>query len=89
MPGVIDVVMATTLLAPIALPKSFGDLMGITSMHSTKNTLLIAAVYWPVTLTLHWLAFKTASKFVLLVVGTIVLLSAFNWINVGASMVGI
>ena len=89
MPTLIDVVMATTLLAPIAVPKSFSDLLGITSVYSTKNTLLIATVYWLVMVPLHWLAIKTASTFVLLIVGIIVLFSALNWINVGASMVGI
>lgn len=89
MPALIGVLMATTLLGPIAIPKSFGDIVGITNMYSTQNTLLIASIYWPVILALHWLAIKTTSYYLVFIVGIIVLLSAFNWINVGASMMGI
>jgi hypothetical protein len=89
MPALIGVLMATTLLGPIAIPKSFGDIVGITNMYSTQNTLLIASIYWPVILALHWLVIKTTSYYLVFIVGIIVLLSAFNWINVGASMMGI
>ena len=89
LPSLIDCIMSITLLAPLALPKSLGDILGITNMHSIRGTITMAAIYWPVVIALHWLAYKTKSYLLLLILGIVVLVSSFNWFVVGTGMMGL
>jgi len=89
LPGVAEIAVSIVLLAPVALPKSFGDILGITHVSSTRDTWLMAVFYWSVVVALHWLTFKTKSLIFLLIVGGIVLISSINWLNVGTSMIGL
>lgn len=89
LPSLIDSVMSMTLLAPFALPKSFTDILGITSMNSTRGTITAAIIFWPVVIALHWLAHKTKSYYSFLILGITVLVSSYNWFVVGTGMMGL
>lgn len=81
--------MSVTFLAPFALPKSFTDILGITHLHSARGVVPAAAIYWPVVLTLHWLAYKSKSIVLFIILGGIILLSSYTWFVVGTGMMGI
>lgn len=89
LPALMDTIMSVTLLAPFALPKSFADIIGVTSMGSTRGVIPAAAIYWPLLIALHWLAYKTKSIIVFLILAAIVLLSSYKWFVVGIGMMGI
>lgn len=89
LPSLIDSIMSITLLAPFALPKSFGDIIGITNMFSTRGTLTMAAVYWPIVIGLHWFAYKSKSLVLVLILGVVILVSSYKWFVVGTGMMGL
>lgn len=81
--------MSVTLFLPFALPKSFADIVGITSMNLARGIIPTAAIYWPIVIALHWLAYKTKSVLIFLVLGAIVLVSSYKWFVVGTGMMGL
>ncbi|MFK7814932.1 MAG: hypothetical protein AB8B92_01210 [Gammaproteobacteria bacterium] len=89
LPKLIDSFMSVTLLAPFALPKSFTDTIGITRLNSARGVVPAAAIYWPIVIALHWLAYKSKSIMVFIMLGAIVLLSSYTWFVVGTGMMGI
>jgi hypothetical protein len=89
LPGLIEVILSITLLAPYALPQSFGDILGITNIFSTRGTLKMVVVYWPVLIGLHWFAYKLKSHALVLILGIVILFSSYKWFVVGAGMMGI
>lgn len=89
LPALMDSLMSVTLLAPFALPKSFADILGITSMNSTRGTITTAIIFWPFVIALHWLAHKTKSYYIFLILGITVLVSSYNWFVVGTGMMGL
>lgn len=89
LPALMDSIMSMTLLAPFSLPKSFTDILGITSMGSTRGMITAAIIFWPLVIALHWLAYKTKSYYVFVILGITVLVSSYKWFVVGTGMMGL
>jgi hypothetical protein len=88
-PDSVDLVMGNTLLAPFAIPKSFGDAVGVTAANSTRGTLLMMACFWPAALALAGIVIATRSKLCYLALATVMLIAAINWQVVASGMLGI
>ena len=84
-----DIVFGTTLLAPFALPKAFGDIVGMTSPNSTSGILLMLACFWPVTLTLAGFVIAKQSKLAFAALAVIMLAASLNWQIVANGLIGL
>lgn len=89
LPTLMDSLMSITLLAPFALPKSFTDIIGITSINSARGIIPAAAIYWPIVIALHWIAYRTKSIILFIILGAVILVSSYKWFVVGTGMIGI
>lgn len=87
-PELLGLLMANTLLAPFALAKSAADLLGLTSTHSLRGTLLAVFLFWPLCGSLLWGAAR-GSRLALAALAVVVTAAAWNWLVVATGMIGI
>ena len=88
-PEVGDVVMSFTLLAPLALPASFGAIIGVLSAVPSQGVLVFGLAYWPCVLGLQFFFVKNGAILIYLILCGIVGLSSLLWVVIGTGMMGI
>ena len=89
MPDVATVLMGNTLLAPFALAKSFGDVIGLTTANSLCGLFIAIATFWPTVLILAATVVVKQSRFSFVALTVMVLIASWKWLVVAAGMVGI
>lgn len=89
MPDTATVLMGNTLLAPFALAKSFGDMIGLTSANSLSGLFIAIGTFWPAVLTLGAAVVVKQSRFAFVGLTVMVLVASWKWLVVAAGMVGI
>ena len=89
LPEPMDAVMGCTLLAPLALPKAFGDILHFTEPISTRGVVPMAIGFWATIGLLLWLALRRRSIGALLMIAAMVLVGAWNWQVVANAMIGL
>jgi hypothetical protein len=88
-PSTTDVVLGNTLLAPFAIPKAFGDVVGITKPNSTQGVLLMLACFWPIALTLAGCVLAYRSRLAFGALSVIMLAASLRWQVVACGLIGI
>lgn len=88
-PSTTDVVLGKTLLAPFAIPKAFGDVVGFTKPNSTRGTLLLVACFWPVALVLTGLVLAYRSRISFATLTAMMLAASLQWQVVASGMIGL
>lgn len=88
-PDTVDVAVGSTVLAPFAMPKAFGDLVGITALNSTRGTLLMMAGFWPVVFGLTGVVLAYRSWLCFAALAVLMLSAAINWQVVASGMIGL
>ena len=84
-----DVVIGATLLAPFAIPKAFGDVVGFTNRGSTRGTLLTLACFWPITLTLAGCVLALRSKLAFAALSIVMITASLEWQIVANGLIGL
>lgn len=84
-----DLVLGKTLLAPFAIPKAFGDVVGLTKPNSTRGTLLMLVCFWPIALTLAGCVLAYRSRAAFAALALLMLLASLQWQCVANGLIGI
>lgn len=84
-----DMVLATTLYAPFALPISFGGLWGKALGGSDSLALVLGIAYWPLICTGLWRTIRHESWIWLGILAVVVWSSSYLWLIISVGMMGI
>ena len=88
-PDLSEALIGHTLLAFFALPKAFGDTLGITNINSTKGVIPMMLVYWPVFLALLWFTLRSRMIIIFILLALVSIASSLKWQIVSTGMIGI
>ena len=90
LPEALEVFMGNTLLLPFALPKAFGNVIGITSAGSLRGLLPMMVVFWPAVLCLTLAFLRSRFRWVAYtLLATMLLLASWQWLIVSVGMLGL
>lgn len=78
-PTLLDIFLSHTFLMPIAIPKAFGDLLGITNIHSLNGTIPMVFAYWFCILILLWYMVRLNSVTIFIILSLVSLSASFQW----------
>lgn len=84
-----DMLLATTLYAPLALPISFGGLCGKALMDSKTLAMILGFAYWPLLGVGLWRVLAHESRLWLALIAAIVWTSSYLWLVIAVGMMGI
>lgn len=88
-PDAIDMVLAKTIVAPFALPKSFSEVVGMTSPTSARGTMAAMVCFWPIVGVLAGLVFFRRSKTSFALLAAISITASIKWQVVATGMLGL
>ncbi len=88
-PELVDVLMGSTIFAPLAIPKAFGDVLRITNPYSSEGVVPMMIAYWPAVIGLVWYLFRSRLLSIFVILALISLIASVKWQVAATGMMGI